>query len=192
MNTKTIVTYDMDFAFPKNNSYYDYVDKDKFNKQSLDNVDNYNIDLLRKILSICKNVLIVNTHDEVLNFVDFNEYNNVINFDHHHDIMYSNDTIIDINNWIEFDEYKYELPTQDKESMWAGYLIRKNNINYTWIRNKLSSDFEYSELFKYNEILNTEINVDDIKCDMVVIVRSPKYCSKKQIEFIKNKIMESI
>lgn len=164
-----VISVDLDYFFPYNNSIYDYAIEDNFYNQSINMVD---YDKLKQIKHLIKNkkVILLETHNQLLQFI--NKGNIVVNFDFHHDISYYKD---DLQQFLIF---KY-LDDSYKESVWAGYAIKYLNIDYYWIGDKMSYIDNNINKFKYK--INLTFNLDS---DTIYLIRSKNYINEQQFQFI--------
>lgn len=158
-----IISIDLDYFYPNNNSIWDYVLKDSFNEQSIET--DLNIVNQLKYLIKNKKLVLLNKHNELLKFIKSNDI--VVNFDFHHDIFYSKED----EKLIDYFDYMDE---DFKESCWAGYAIKYLNINYYWVGHPNSNND-----INYKNELTFELN-----SDIIYIIKSENYINNKQFNYI--------
>jgi len=136
-----------------------------------------NLSFLLDIFNHCANVknkvmFAINHHSILMELNNIDDKFDIINIDHHHDILYHRDEIIDGE--------KFDVVNCGS---WLWYLHFKNKINsYTWIKNKNSSIFNEgmtnSENPKnYKSFLKEELpfNIKDINFDFIFVCLSPEF-----------------
>ena len=130
-------------------------------------------DILNFFINKNKKIIFAINHDSILLELDkIDDRFDIINIDHHHDILYCSDCIVDVEkfNYISCGN-------------WIWYLNFKNKINsYTWIKNKNSSIFNEGisnskKPTNYNSFLRDELsfNIKDIDFDFIFICLSPNF-----------------
>ena len=164
-----IVCVDLDYFYPNNNSKFDYCIEENFYKQDNEFVDYNKLKYIKHIIKN-KKIILLDTHDEILSYINKNDV--VVNFDFHHDISYYKE---DINN---FKIFKW-LEKDYKESCWAGYAIKYLNIDYYWIGDNNSYVDSLLNKFSFKNDLTIEI-----KTDTIYLIRSENYINEKQFEFV--------
>lgn len=164
-----IVSIDLDYFYPKNNSIFDYCIEENFHKQNNDFIDYKKLNYIKHIIKN-KKVILLDTHDKLLNYIKKNDV--VVNFDFHHDISYYKE---DKKN---FKIFRW-LDTQYKESCWAGYAIKYLNIDYYWIGDELSYIDDLLKTFSFKTNLTFEI-----KTDIIYLIRSKDYINETQFKFV--------
>lgn len=180
-----IWTFDLDYCFPENSSIFDYSDIDTFSKQNTP-VYLYGIKLLKKLIS-GKQIIFLNTHDEILKYI--NNGDNVVNIDFHHDISYLVNEKTDLKYYYIDNMYDY-LPSEYKESNWAGYAITNLNINYFWIGHKDSYIDDCIQDFNFKRLEYTDILKNKYPYDIIYLIKSENYVTEKQLNLIKEVIDE--
>ena len=158
-----IISIDLDYFYPNNNSIWDYILKNSFNEQSIET----DLNIVNKIKYLIKNkkLILLNKHNELLKFIKSNDI--VVNFDFHHDIFYSKED----EKLIDYFDYMDE---DFKESCWAGYAIKYLNIDYHWIGHHDSNND-----INYENELTFELN-----SDIIYIIKSENYINNKQFNYI--------
>lgn len=158
-----IISIDLDYFYPNNNSVWDYVLEDSFNEQSIET----DLNIVNQIKYLIKNkkLVLLNKHNELLKFIKSNDI--VVNFDFHHDIFYSKED----KKLIDYFDYMDE---DFKESCWVGYAIKYLNIDYYWIGHS-NSDNDIN----YKNELTFELN-----SDIIYIIKSENYINNKQFNYI--------
>lgn len=148
------------------------------NSKDINNQINYdNLSFILDVFNSCVNknneVMFAINHHSILSKLDkIDENFDIINIDHHHDVLYNKDEIIDIE--------KFDVVNCGS---WLWYLHIKNKINsYTWIKNKNSSIFNEgitnSENPKnYKSFFKDELpfNMKDINFDFIFVCLSPEF-----------------
>lgn len=140
-------------------------------------IDYENFSFLMEVFNSCSTlnnkVVFAINHDSILSELNEIEDNfDIINIDHHHDIVYTRDEVVELEN---FDYFNC--------GSWLWYLNHKNKINsYTWIKNKNSNVFnegivnsktlkEYKSYFK-NDL---PFDIKEIKFDFIFVCLSPDF-----------------
>ena len=129
----------------------------------------YALDIFSRSLIKCKNVAFGITHDSILFELEDKDNLNIVNIDHHHDIMYPPGHMLDL---------KYDLVY---EGSWIEYLHRKSKIKkYVWIRNKNSWPLQSDKCpttLKWKSYLKNEYQFEIIP-DLIFVCLSPAYIPK--------------
>ena len=150
-------TWDMVFSDPH------------FSSNNFDiNPDNviYALDIFTRSLTKCKNVVFGITHDSILFELEDKENLNIVNIDHHHDIVYGQEMLKDLD---------YDLVG---EGDWIEYLHKKSKIEkYVWIKNENSWLEECSTTLNWASYLKTEYQYEMIP-DLIFVCLSPTYIPK--------------
>ena len=133
------------------------------------NPDNviYALDVFSRSLAKCKNVAFGITHDSILFELEDKDNLNIVNIDHHHDIMYPG----------ELEDLKYDLVY---EGSWIEYLHKKSKMEkYVWIRNENSWPLHTScpTTLEWSSYLKTEYQYEMIP-DLIFVCLSPAYIPK--------------
>lgn len=182
-----LITFDLDFIFPEMN----FIENEELIQNC--NIDNYiNQQAWNLYLSILnlkfKKIIILEKHDDVLNYINYKKIKEVYNIDFHHDIYYLDEqkSAIDLNLF-------NDLPKEDKEACWFYELFNYNKeIKYNWIGNEKSelvlSTLKYGFKFYLEEgsTLNPYYILDELKqkeFEVLYIIKSEGYINSKQIEF---------
>lgn len=117
---------------------------------------------------------LLNSHEQVLNYLLDSENNYVYNIDFHHDIRYSLEAVQDSNcsNWVSF-----------------GYdkgLIRQ----YNWI-NRATSEFPVCKFIPFDNMEWRKIDTASLpKFDAIFFIRSPEFLSEKVYNEFKKRYNE--
>lgn len=164
-----IISVDLDYFYPENNSIFDYCITDNFYLQDNSKVDYTKLNQIKHLLKN-KNVKLLQTHDELLQFIKPSDV--VVNFDFHHDIVYETEDIK------KFPVFRF-METTYKEACWAGYAIKYLNIDYYWIGDENSYFDPRITKLKFKKELTF-----DLDSDIIYLIRSEKYLNEKQFEFV--------
>lgn len=103
-------------------------------------------------------IIFIRSHEQLVDCIDMNEYYEIINIDHHHDLGYVSveDNTIDCANWMKV-------------------LFDKRIVNkYTWINN-FNSDYPTSLEYPTEIKALANYNLATIKPDILVICLSPEW-----------------
>lgn len=164
-----IISVDLDYFYPNNNSIFDYCVEENFHLQDCKKIDFNKIKEIKKLLKN-KKIILLNTHDELINYINFKD--EVINYDFHHDVIYDKEDFNLLNH------FKY-LDTETRESCWAGYAIKFLKIDYNWI-----SDTD-SYIENITKKVNFKINLTfEVKTDTIYLIKSLNYINKNQFKFL--------
>ena len=128
----------------------------------------YALDIFTRALAKCKNVAFGITHDSILFELEDKENLNIVNIDHHHDIVYSSDQDVDL----QFDMVY--------EGDWIGYLHEYSKIEkYVWIKNENSFPLSNNcpTTLEWESYLKTEYQYEMIP-DLIYVCLSPAYIPK--------------
>jgi hypothetical protein len=133
------------------------------------NPDNviYTLDIFSRSLVHCKNVAFGITHDSILYELENENNLNIVNIDHHHDIMYPPSRL----------ELNYDLVS---EGIWIEWLHKKSKMEkYVWIRNENSWPLqkECPTTMEWSSYLKTEYQYEMIP-DLIFVCLSPAYIPK--------------
>ncbi len=129
-------------------------------------------------------------HDNIL--YELQDHNNIdlINIDHHHDILYHNAGNDEDDEVLESFEKKYKAIcdySMINEGNWIAWLKSKNKIDsYTWIGNDnsfenvngVTLDYYKSLLPKFNMKKKEDFKLRDYKFDYIFVCLSPQYIPK--------------
>ena len=134
------------------------------------NPDNviYALDIFSRSLAKCKNVAFGITHDSILFELEDKDNLNIVNIDHHHDIMSPPHHIEDLGYDIVY------------EGSWIEYLHRKSKMEkYVWIRNENSFHLHINcpTSLEWSTYLKTEYQYEMIP-DLIYVCLSPAYIPK--------------
>ena len=134
------------------------------------NPDNviYALNIFSRSLVKCKNVAFGITHDSILFELEDKDNLNIVNIDHHHDIMYPHHHLPDL---------KYDLVY---EGDWIEYLHKKSKMEkYVWIRNENSYHLHINcpTSLEWSTYLKTEYQYEMIP-DLIFVCLSPAYIPK--------------
>lgn len=186
---QTILTIDLDFLFPKMN----LIESTKLSKFSItEYLDKFNLDFVKSILRHFEGtkVQIVESHEEVLFYIDKNKEINLINLDFHHDFGYNEEQIscCELNNFSE-------LQQVDQEASWVLFLYLQYKLkSYTWLGSE-ESEFELSLLkhgFKIHLEKGSTFKPYDfelpIKVDKIIICKSLNYINERQVNYAINEL----
>ena len=180
-----VLTIDLDFiAEPYIQLYYNMVTENSVEKtwdlvfsnpaltgNNFDiNPDNviYALDIFSRSLAKCKNVAFGITHDSILFELEDKDNLNIVNIDHHHDIMYPPEHLADL---------KYDIVY---EGDWIEYLHKKSKMEkYVWIRNENSFHLHINcpTSLEWSTYLKTEYQYEMIP-DLTYVCLSPAYIPK--------------
>ena len=139
------------------------------------NPDNliYALDTFTRSLAKCKNVAFGITHDSIMYELEDKDKINLVNIDHHHDIIYG--------EWFMREgAMKYGIVS---EGNWIEHLHQKSKIeDYVWIRNENSfmmDDTQHPtrEPMKWATYLKTEYKYE-MTPDYIFVCLSPAYIPK--------------
>jgi len=126
----------------------------------------YALDIFSRALAKCKNVVFGITHDTILFELQDENNLNIVNIDHHHDIMY--DSYHDDRD-LQFDIVR--------EGTWVEYLHRQGRLQkYVWIKNK-NSMVNSSSSLTFSSYLKNEYQFEMIP-DLIYVCLSPTYIPK--------------
>ena len=128
----------------------------------------YALDIFSRSLAKCKNVAFGITHDSILFELEDKDNLNIVNIDHHHDIMYPPEHLADL---------KYDIVY---EGDWIEYLHKKSKMEkYVWIRNENSWPLHTScpTTLEWSSYLKTEYQYEMIP-DLIFVCLSPAYIPK--------------
>jgi hypothetical protein len=144
------------------------------------------------VKALCKSdceVLFSYDHDNILYSLSNHNNLDIINIDHHADIIYpkvyDNETSI-LNSLKE----QYKLVSKYNkvsEGTWVAWLRSKNKINsYTWIGNKSGFDLLYDCEKNYHSgliprfkmVTKEEYSIEDYRFDHIFVCLSPQYIPK--------------
>ena len=134
------------------------------------NPDNviYALDIFSRSLAKCKNVAFGITHDSILFELEDKDNLNIVNIDHHHDIMYPPEHLADL---------KYDIVY---EGDWIEYLHKKSKMEkYVWIRNENSYHLHINcpTTLDWSTYLKTEYQYEMVP-DLIFVCLSPAYIPK--------------
>ena len=134
------------------------------------NPDNviYALNIFSRSLVKCKNVAFGITHDSILFELEDKDNLNIVNIDHHHDIMYPPEHLADL---------KYDIVY---EGDWIEYLHKKSKMEkYVWIRNENSYHLHINcpTTLDWSTYLKTEYQYEMIP-DLIFVCLSPAYIPK--------------
>ena len=157
--TTNILSIDIDYAYsPTISVYDDYIEGVRISEEEQELIlQEHNVpkptcnpEKIKILESVIKNkinlnapIILIENHDQILDFLPNNKQLAIYNFDHHHDVYYP--------GW-------HSLDTLD-EGNWVYFLKDKNILEYIWIRNEDSEnmDFDLPELdFSIEERYNIE------------------------------------
>ena len=152
-----VLSIDIDYAYsPSISNYDEFIEGVRISDEEQSSIlknnaifkPECNPEKLNILKSVVKNnikkhapVIIIENHDEILNFLPDNIKMSIYNFDHHHDIYYP--------GWHSLDKLD--------EGNWVYFLKDKNVTEYTWFRNSDSEDmlFDLPELkFNIKQVYN--------------------------------------
>ena len=132
------------------------------------NPDNviYALDTFSRSLAKCRNVAFGITHDSILFELEDKDNLNIVNIDHHHDIVYGQEMLKDLD---------YGLVG---EGDWIEYLHKKSKIEkYVWIKNENSWLEDCPTTLNWESYLKTEYQYEMIP-DLIFVCLSPTYIPK--------------
>lgn len=121
-------------------------------------VSNYVFKLINSLSD--EQIIFIEDHSRVINYVNEDEKINLINIDHHHDTGYENNSFVSLDNI--------------NCGNWARWLLEQNNLNsYIWINNK-NSEIDQEYVSKINNIIDiNKINLDTLlKPDLLILCLS--------------------
>ncbi len=161
-------------------------------KESHLNIDQasllYCYDTFLKALRSCSNVSFGYEHDSILYALQDKEDIEIINIDHHDDVI--SDEFKELENpnvpSQEVEYYTIENHDRVNEGNWVGWLNVKNKLkSYTWIHNENSvnlfqhNDFNVKVLGdKYKWHLRDKYEFEDYNFDHIFVCLSPQYIPK--------------
>ena len=128
----------------------------------------YALDTFTRSLVKCKNVVFGITHDSILFELEDKDNLNIVNIDHHHDILYPTGQARDLEYDIVF------------EGDWVQYLHKKSKMEkYVWIRNENSYPLHINcpTTLEWSTYLKTEYQYEMIP-DLIFVCLSPAYIPK--------------
>ena len=103
-------------------------------------------------------IVFITSHEKLVDYIDLEEFYEVVNIDHHHDLGYikNENNSIDCSNWMKI-------------------LYDKRIINkYTWINN-FNSDAPTSLEYPVDSKVLVDYNLSSIKPDILIICLSPEW-----------------
>lgn len=170
--------------------YFDSVEENKINFSINEKNLYYCFDIFMKAILKCNNIVFSYNHDSILD--DLIKYNDIdlINIDHHDDIIYASDIPDDAPNKDELEldslHKNYEAISESHtihEGNWISLLnIHKKINSYTFIGNSQSIDFTKSKksfvkqnLPKFQYFTKDQYTFDDYNFDYIFICLSPQY-----------------
>jgi len=128
----------------------------------------YALDTFSRSLAKCKNVVFGITHDSILYELEDKDNLNIVNIDHHHDILYPTGQVQDLEYDIVY------------EGDWVQYLHKKSKLQkYVWIGNENSyplSD-KCPTTLEWSSYLKTEYQYEMIP-NLIFVCLSPSYIPK--------------
>jgi hypothetical protein len=128
----------------------------------------YALDIFSRSLAKCKNVAFGITHDSILFELEDKDNLNIVNIDHHHDIMSHPSHLPDL---------KYDIVY---EGDWIEYLHKKSKMEkYVWIRNENSYHLHINcpTTLDWSTYLKTEYQYEVVP-DLIFVCLSPAYIPK--------------
>jgi len=132
------------------------------------NPDNlvYALDIFSIALAKCKNVAFGVDHSSILYELKDKNNLNIVNIDHHHDIMY--------DEYINGRDLNFNIVA---EGTWVEYLRRQGSLqNYEWIRNENSMLGSPSPL-EYSSYLKDDYQFE-MEPDLIYVCLSPCFVPK--------------
>ena len=134
------------------------------------------IKYLRKLDCARVPKIICENHDQIMPFIEKNEFIEVVNIDHHHDVFYP--------GW-------HDINVID-EGNWVLHLSKKTKLDYTWVRNKDSENLSPAVKldFSYKEIYLEKL--DKKEFGLIFICISPHWTGKDRFEVVQELLCEMI
>ena len=129
----------------------------------------YALDTFSCSLAKCKNVVFGITHDSILFELEDKDNLNIVNIDHHHDIMYPGGMELDL---------KYDIVY---EGNWIGHLHEKSKIEkYVWIKNENSYGLhkDCPTTMRWESHLKENSPLFEMIPDLIFVCLSPAYIPK--------------
>jgi hypothetical protein len=143
-----------------------------------------------KAIQNCSSVSFAYDHDNILYSIKNFENIDIINIDHHHDILYSDAKIFDDDALIKNLEWNYHIVKDNHsihEGCWVGWLRSKDKIkSYTWITNQNAIDDTPKQQIKYFEemiprfkaMTKENCKIINYNFDHIHVCLSPHYVPK--------------
>lgn len=170
--------------------YFDSIEKDKTNFSINEKNLYYCFEIFMKAIKKCNNISFSYNHDSILD--DLIRYDNIdlINIDHHDDVIYASDIDEDSLNRdkLELESLRenYEAISQNNvvhEGNWISVLnIHKKINSYTFVGNKKSIDFTKSKktfleekISKFEYFTRDQYSFENYDFDYIFVCLSPQY-----------------
>lgn len=140
--------------------------------------------LFSKAIKKCDNVHFGYEHDDIIYYIKDSKKIDLINIDHHDDVLMSDyDYYDDENEWLNWDLEMYHARQYNKvnEGNWIGWLQAKGKLNsLSWIGNyKSITDLKHqwisSNIKDYKFFPTMDYDFGDFKFDHIFLCLSPQY-----------------
>jgi hypothetical protein len=159
-------------------------------KESHFNIDQGNLifcyEVFLRSIKNCDNVAFAYDHDSILYHISDYENIDLINIDHHDDVVCEDSFYDDYVKKLEYEYHAVKDCDRIHEGNWVSWLQHKGKLNsYTWVCNENSNrnlnekeDYISSIIKNYNRTIRQDCKFINYNFDHIFVCLSPQYIPK--------------